>query len=766
MKTILLASAFLAIGATALAKDSNKSSSPNLTRAEANVTEVSTQFTNIKMNKMDTSKPLDQLIQEYNNKQSIQGLSKGIKLGEVNPLGGSSKFLQQLQELQNDSQDKLQSLKGMRELSNFPIRGTAPAVLQSFDGYSNEDNLSLFGGRVTPPDTNGDVGKDYYVQYVNLGWVFARKDGSEVLGPFAGNVFWQGFGGICEDRNAGDPIVLYDQIAEQWIFSQFTGAEGDGHQCFAVSQGSDPAGPYYRYDFTVSEGTFNDYPKITVWPNGYYMTTHEFGNFFPSFRVTVFNRKAMLAGEPANFFQFNNSTGGGRPGLGALTAHLEGNDLPPNENACNPIIRANDGSNRYDRWQVCVDFDNPRLNRYERLDSISVPAWRAAGSIAQPEGANLDSLSQFTMYRYSSRYFPETNRLQAVATHSVRASSSSGVQWVSLDINLDTGAAQISEDGRARGLIDFNDGLSRWMPSAAIDKKGNIGFGYTVASPSQFPSIRYTVHEVGVDVPNGVQAEQSCVEGTGSILPVDSGDRGANRWGDYSSMSVDPNDQCTFWHTNEYVEVTGPRNWTTRICSFKIPGCDELQPPQAPKADFDSDCDGLNCRFDASASSDDDGRIVDYAWRFSDGASASGTVAVKAFPEAGEYTVTLVVTDDSGLTGTLSKTVTVEADQGPPLFETNLSGSSRGDTQTFELNVPLGSSAVTFTLSGNNGDADLYVGFNSPPSFGRNGRYVCREISSGSNESCTLNNPRPGTYFVTVRTWNPFTGATLVGEIQ
>ena len=158
--------------------------------------------------------------------------------------------------------------------------------------------------------------------------------------------------------------------------------------------------------------------------------------------------------------------------------------------------------------------------------------------------------------------------------------------------------------------------------------------------------------------------------------------------------------------------------------------------------------------------------MVSYRWDFGDGNTASGRLATNVFAASGDYVVTLVVTDDSGLTDSTSKTVTVTAEQGPPLFEENLSGSSRGDTQTFQLVVPAGADSVTFTLTGNNGDADLYVGFNSAPSFGRNGRYVCREISNGSNESCTLNNPRAGTYFVTVRTWNPFSGATLVGEID
>src|SRR6185369_9045056 len=109
------------------------------------------------------------------------------------------------------------------------------------------------------------------------------------------------------------------------------------------------------------------------------------------------------------------------------------------------------------------------------------------------------------------------------------------------------------------------DGDNRWMGSIAMDKAGNIGVGYSVASGAIYPSIRYTGWEVGNPL-GTMQAETQIVAGSGSQTAYD-------RWGDYSAMLTDPKDDCTFWYTTEYQAVTADANWSTRIGSFRFPSC-------------------------------------------------------------------------------------------------------------------------------------------------------------------------------------------------
>src|SRR5215213_10648064 len=165
-----------------------------------------------------------------------------------------------------------------------------PTPTSSFDGISDDDNSALLGGRVVPPDTNGDVGTTYYVQVVNLLMaVYQKSNGAKIFGPVAVNTLWNGFGGKCQTDNDGDPTALYDDAADRWVISQFA-VGGDGHQCVAVSTTSDPAGSYFRYDFLVSPGRTNDYPKMGIWADGYYVTYNEFTSGFQGAVALSFER--------------------------------------------------------------------------------------------------------------------------------------------------------------------------------------------------------------------------------------------------------------------------------------------------------------------------------------------------------------------------------------------------------------------------------------------------------------------------------------------
>ncbi len=548
-----------------------------------------------------------------------------------------------------------------------PLR--APSTLLSIPGYSNDSNASIGLPRITPPDTNGDVGLNHYVEYVNLGFiVFNKSDGSVAAGPFAGNLFWQGLGGVCQNTNAGDPIVLYDHLAGRWFFSQFTGSGGNGVQCVAVSANEDPLSSYTQYAFQVTPASFNDYPHFGLWEDGYYMITHQFaGNTFVGTYLTVFDRDAILAGNAnASFVQFTSSTSGDDLEFGTMPAHLEGPSLPP-AGTCNYMIHATDaqafgvpGSDRLRMWEACVDFNNPGSSTLNQINSIGVPEFDinlcgfSRDCIFQPNAQRLDPVAANTMYRFNVRYFSNEGLLKGVMTKNVDVGGDrAGVLWAGVDINPLNNATGISDNGDLLGVIDFNDGLSRWMGSGTLDQDGNIGIGYTRSSSSSFPSIYFTVHERGVDAPGTVQQESVCVDGSGAHT-------GANRWADYASASMDPVDQCTFWIANEYVETTGNFNWTTRVCSFRIPSCGSGGPTnQPPNASFTFNCNDLSCSFDASGSSDSDGSIVSYAWSFGDGGTGSGVTTNNVYGAAGTFNVSLTVTDDDGATDNQVQPVTV-----------------------------------------------------------------------------------------------------------
>src|SRR5436305_14806358 len=200
----------------------------------------------------------------------------------------------------------------------------APTAGLAFDGLGNA--TLGFTIHAAPPDTNGAVGLTQYVQWVNSSFaVFDKSTGALLAGPTLGNVLWAGFGGGCQTNNNGDPLAVYDKLANRWVLSQFSVTGGPPFlQCVAVSTTPDAMGPYNRYSFTYSN--FDDYPKMGVWPDAYYITFNMFnGNTFVGSDACAYNRNAMLNGQPATqvCFQQNSSVGG------LLPADLDGKTPPP-----------------------------------------------------------------------------------------------------------------------------------------------------------------------------------------------------------------------------------------------------------------------------------------------------------------------------------------------------------------------------------------------------------------------------------------------------
>ena len=434
-----------------------------------------------------------------------------------------------------------------------------PAVGTSFEGLGQ----GQYGFTVNsaPPDTNGAVGSTQYVQWVNSSFaIFNKTSGALVAGPTAGNALWSGFGGGCQTNNDGDPVVLYDKLAQRWVFSQFSVSTTPFLQCVAVSTTSDATGSYNRYSFQYNN--FDDYPKMGVWPDGYYETFNMFnGNTFVGSDACAYNRTAMLAGQSATqiCFQQNSSIGG------LLPSDLDGTTVPP---AGSPNYMVYFGTNNLNLFKFHADFGTPSNSTFTGPSVINVAAFTALCNggtcVVQPSTSQrLDSLADRLMYRLAYRNLGSHESL--VTNHSVAVTGGGGVRWY--EIQNPSGTPVLAQQGTFAP-----DSSYRWMGSIAMDQSGDMAVGYSVSSSSIRPSVRYT-GRVPTDPSGTMEAEVNVVTGGGSQTGS------LSRWGDYSAMTVDPVDDCTFWFTTEYMKTTGSFNWATRIANFKFPTCGGVQTP-------------------------------------------------------------------------------------------------------------------------------------------------------------------------------------------
>jgi hypothetical protein len=409
-----------------------------------------------------------------------------------------------------------------------------------------------------PPDTQGDVGPNHYIQVVNAAFAIWDKSGPQLVPPTNINTLWSS--GPCFDNNDGDPIVLYDHLADRWLLSQFVAFT---NQCIAISQGPNPVTDgWHLYDFPTG-GVTNDYPKFGVWPDGYYMGTNR-GYPASGGDAWVFERDQMLVGAPATFQRF------GPQMMFMLPSELDG-ATPPPAGAPNVFARLIDGaewggSDRLELYEFHVDWNDPLLSTFTALpDLITSPFDRELCSgydllgdcIPQPGTTNtLESLTAWLMWRLQYRNFGTHETL--VVNHTVDLGSDhAGIRWY--ELRKTGGSWSIYQQGTYGPDSDH-----RWMGSLAMDGVGNMALGYSVSSSSVYPSIRY-VGRLATDTLGIMpQGEAEIIAGTGVQSP-------SNRWGDYSSMNVDPVDDCTFWYTNEYMLANG--QWATQIATFVFAEC-------------------------------------------------------------------------------------------------------------------------------------------------------------------------------------------------
>jgi hypothetical protein len=480
---------------------------------------------------------------------------------------------------------------GAERKSSFAVAAASiSGPLANFEGLSNQDNFNVIGGRVNPPDPVGDVGPNHYVEMINLVFGVYSKTGTLLLGPASLGSLWAGFPVTDCTDDSGDPIVVYDQFVDRWLLSQFTTAGPEYYNCVAISTTGDPTGTYYRYAFSTGPN-FPDYPKYGVWRDSYVITTREFGPTVEyGIGVYALEKNKMVDGDPnarvVGFFLDGND-----PdilplvGDGLLPADIDGKQKPKNE-ATIPIVGTQDDDAPYGAtfdalniWDLDVKWrSTPTASLVlaaqlpvAEFDSIFPCAPTSRDCLPQPgitdPNQYLDILSyrQRPTWRLTYRNFKNYEAL--VTNQSVEAMPGvAGVRWY--EIRRTDGAYSLYQ----QGTFAPGDGIHRWMGSAAQDKKGNIAIGYSVVNGvNVFPGIRYTGRLAGDPLGQMTLGEGVIINGSGVQTTTNS------RWGDYTSLNIDPVDDCTFWYVNEYYTAAGqassPAGWQTRIASFKLPGC-------------------------------------------------------------------------------------------------------------------------------------------------------------------------------------------------
>ena len=474
---------------------------------------------------------------------------------------------------------------GFKQTFPGPVLSAPTPTGVSWDGVGV--GLAGFVPSSNPPDTNGRVGAKQYVQWNNTSFaVFNKTTGALLYGPAAGNTLFQSLGGVCATHNDGDPVVAFDILAGRWILSQFVvGADPEfSHQCVAVSQTEDATGAYFLYDFVTDPANFVDYPKIGVWPDGYYMSGHVFnstGTAFLAGRIFVFEREKMLKGLPARQLQADLKRYANKPQFGFLPSDLDNLTPPPAGEAAFVIGPHPTSTNRLASARVAVTWGGaPRIRLTESLiaETWGIPpcvndtdAGDHRDCVPEPVPATpadyIDNLDFRLMYRLAYRNFGGSPVQESlVGNVTVKGGNSNpnhgAIRWYEF---RNAGNSTTTPTVFQASTYD-PDAAYRWLGSIAMDKDHNIALGYSKSSLSVKPSI-FITGRLSTDAPNTLGTEAQVQAGIGVQQA------GGNRWGDYSAMTLDPVDQCTFYYTNEYLRTNGSFNWSARIASYRFPSC-------------------------------------------------------------------------------------------------------------------------------------------------------------------------------------------------
>ncbi|HMT08459.1 MAG TPA: carboxypeptidase-like regulatory domain-containing protein [Pyrinomonadaceae bacterium] len=453
-----------------------------------------------------------------------------------------------------------------------------PTPLSSFNGMER-----LTNGSGWPPDTDGDVGYSHYIQAVNTSFRITDKSGTTLAtSTFASLWTGAGTGTPCDTAHNGDPTVNFDPGTGRFVIADFSWSNlqnGPYYECIAVSKTSNPVtGGWWLYAIRADDAAhpwLPDYPKMGIWRDGLYMGT----NMFDCLNATC--SSATYMGARAYAFNFSKMINGT-----ALTANdVQVSDLgssrfsvfPANYRGTIPPV----GTPQYFvgesgtvfAWEVfkfSVNFVTPASSTFTGPTNVSQTAYNvASGAIATPAGAgaNIDTLADRVMKQVQYRNLSGAESLWVNhTTGTTTATTPVGIQWAQINV---TGTTVNTTPVQQQIFNNGADGLHRFMGSLAVDKQGNMALGYTAANSTTHPDIRYSGRLAGDTLGTLPQTETSMLTG---VTRNSQTSGGGGRWGDYSSMTVDPIDDCTFWYTQEYYAALGT-NWQTRIGTFKFPTC-------------------------------------------------------------------------------------------------------------------------------------------------------------------------------------------------
>ena len=444
-----------------------------------------------------------------------------------------------------------------------------------------------------PPDPNGAVGPNDYVEAVNGGYEVFDKSGTVLQAARKVNLLWSGYvgtnaGNNCAARNDGDPIVRYDRLADRWLISQFSLPNqnkdtGPSFQCVAVSKTGDPTGAYWLYDFKYPFA-INDYVKIGVWPDAYYATYNMFGTTdYKGDEICAWDRAAMLTGAAATQQCFLLPYPS-EPPCPATQSFVPNSILPANADGSLPppsgspeylmqfdYSQCSGPYNQLDLWKLHIDWTTPANSALSGRTALNVsnftPACFSSGAPncipQQGSTSKIDALDDRLMDRLVYRNYGTHESL--FLNHTVTAGSTAGIRWYEIRSPATTPTVF------QQGTFAPNDGNWRFMGSIAADQAGDIALGYSLSGNALRPSIAWT-GRLSTDSP-GTMGQTEAILHTGAAAAVDDYGTGRSRWGDYTSMTVDPNDDCTFWYVNEVSKTAVFLGWDTYIQSFKFPGC-------------------------------------------------------------------------------------------------------------------------------------------------------------------------------------------------
>jgi hypothetical protein len=547
-----------------------------------------------------------------------------------------------------------------------------PAPIANFNAVGNgfSGPSGTFTVSSAPPDPDGAVGPNHFVNLVNTDFAVFNKSGVPIFGPVATNTLWSGFGGGCETNNDGDGVVLYDRAADRFVFTQFSVASTPYLYCVAVSQTPDPTGAYFRYSFSFGNTEFPDYPKISAWPDAYYATFNIFanGSTFSGGRVCALDRAKMLVGQPPAMQCFDTGANFG----GLLASDVDGPTAPPTGSP-NYLLALGANANELAFWKFHVDWTTPASSTLTGPTTLATAAFTEAcgGGTCIPQldtTQQLDSLADRLMFRLAYRNFGDHEAM--VTNHAVTAGSGTGIRWYEIRGMATT--PTLFQQGTYAPDANY-----RWMGSIAMDQSGDIAVGFSLSGSALHPEIHYAGRLASDPLGTLAQGEATIIDGAGSQQS------GLSRWGDYSALVVDPSDDCTFWYTNQYIPADGTFNWSTRVASFRYPSCGLPPPP----LDFTISASpgSLNLAQGASGTSAISTAVV--------GSAGTVNLAVSGTPSGA--TATLAATSVSAGAGT---TLTVHAGTAAPgtysIVVTGTEGSATHST-TVSLTVETPAPGIT-----------------------------------------------------------------------